>query len=103
MRNCIKRSIFIFHYIFDKQIQHLRPRQYSQISHPKRTVKRTYGGVLCHKCVTDRILRSFLVGEQKAVTKVIEMRNRKKKLEQLSKKKGGKTQKKAGAKKTGKK
>lgn len=67
-----------------------------RISYTKRTVSRAYGGVLCHKCVTNRILRSFLVGEQKAVAKVIEMKNRAKKQQALSQKK--KQQKKKGKK-----
>lgn len=34
-------------------------------------VKRAYGGVLCHKCVKEKIVRAFLIEEQKIVVKVI--------------------------------
>jgi len=37
----------------------------------KKTVKRAYGGVLCHKCVKERIVRAFLIEEQKIVVKVM--------------------------------
>lgn len=32
-----------------------------------KTVSRTFGGVLCHKCLRDRIIRAFLIDEQKVV------------------------------------
>ena len=34
----------------------------------ERTVNRAYGGVLCACCVKDRVLRAFIVEEQKTVT-----------------------------------
>jgi large subunit ribosomal protein L34e len=34
-------------------------------------VKRAYGGVLCHKCVKEKIVRAFLIEEQKIVVKVL--------------------------------
>lgn len=37
----------------------------------KKTVKRAYGGVLCHKCVKEKIVRAFLIEEQKIVVKVL--------------------------------
>ncbi|KAK9369318.1 ribosomal protein L34e-domain-containing protein [Lipomyces kononenkoae] len=49
----------------------LRPRQFANISKPKKTVQRTYGGVYCGKCVRDRIVRAFLIEEQKIVKKVV--------------------------------
>lgn len=33
----------------------------------ERTVSRTYGGVLCAGCCKDRVLRAFLLEEQKEV------------------------------------
>lgn len=36
-----------------------------------KTVSRAYGGSRCHKCVRDRIVRAFLVEEQKVVKKVL--------------------------------
>jgi large subunit ribosomal protein L34e len=53
------------------QIPALRPREYSQISRPKKTVQRAYGGSRCANCVRDRIVRAFLIEEQKIVKKVL--------------------------------
>jgi hypothetical protein len=54
-----------------KQIPALRPREYSQVSRPKKTVQRAYGGSRCANCVRDRIVRAFLIEEQKIVKKVL--------------------------------
>jgi large subunit ribosomal protein L34e len=32
-----------------------------------KTVSRTFGGVLCHRCLRERIIRAFLIDEQKVV------------------------------------
>ncbi|KAI1871442.1 uncharacterized protein JN550_004436 [Neoarthrinium moseri] len=53
------------------QVPALRPREYAQISHPKKTVQRAYGGSRCGNCVRDRIVRAFLIEEQKIVKKVL--------------------------------
>ena len=34
----------------------------------QRTVNRAYGGVLCADCLRDRVMRAFIVEEQKTVT-----------------------------------
>ncbi|KAI5279897.1 60S ribosomal protein L34, partial [Ascosphaera aggregata] len=49
----------------------LRPREYAQISRPQKTVSRAYGGSRCANCVKDRIVRAFLIEEQKIVKKVL--------------------------------
>ncbi|KAI0446072.1 60S ribosomal protein L34-B-like protein [Xylaria telfairii] len=49
----------------------LRPREYAQISKPKKTVQRAYGGSRCGNCVKDRVVRAFLVEEQLIVKKVL--------------------------------
>ncbi|KAI1426701.1 60S ribosomal protein L34-B-like protein [Xylaria sp. FL1777] len=49
----------------------LRPREYAQISKPKKTVSRPYGGSRCGNCVKDRVVRAFLIEEQKIVKKVL--------------------------------
>ncbi|KAG9239025.1 60S ribosomal protein L34 [Amylocarpus encephaloides] len=49
----------------------LRPREYATISRPKKTVQRAYGGSRCANCVRDRIVRAFLIEEQKIVKKVL--------------------------------
>ncbi|CAG8973926.1 hypothetical protein HYALB_00003704 [Hymenoscyphus albidus] len=56
----------------------LRPREYAQISRPKKTVQRAYGGSRCANCVRDRIVRAFLIEEQKIVKKVLKESQQKK-------------------------
>jgi large subunit ribosomal protein L34e len=53
-------------------VPHLRPTQYSnkRMAKNKKTVQRAYGGVLSGGAVRDRIVRAFLVEEQKIVKKV---------------------------------
>jgi len=53
------------------QVPALRPREYSQVSKPVKNVSRAYGGSRCSKCVKDRIVRAFLIEEQKIVKKVL--------------------------------
>ncbi|KAG5887477.1 hypothetical protein JTB14_008195 [Gonioctena quinquepunctata] len=48
-----------------------RPQERSRLCRRKKTVKRAYGGVLCHKCVKEKIVRAFLIEEQKIVVKVL--------------------------------
>jgi hypothetical protein len=58
------------------QVPRLRPAQYSsaRLSKSKKTVHRAYGGVLSGGAVRDRIVRAFLVEEQKIVKKVRRLR-----------------------------
>lgn len=58
-------------------IQHLRSTQYRRTKQRERKVSRAYGGALCHSCVRQRILRAFLLEEQKAVKKVLAERGEK--------------------------
>nr|KAJ3418511.1 60S ribosomal protein L34 [Polyrhizophydium stewartii] len=53
------------------QIPALRPTRYARLSRPQKNVTRAYGGSRCSTCVRDRIVRAFLVEEQKIVKKVI--------------------------------
>ena len=55
----------------NKQVPALRPREYATVSHPKKTVSRSYGGSRCANCVKDRVVRAFLIEEQKIVKKVM--------------------------------
>jgi large subunit ribosomal protein L34e len=41
------------------------------VSRPTKTVQRAYGGSRCGNCVKDRIVRAFLIEEQKIVKKVL--------------------------------
>ena len=53
------------------QVPALRPVQYSRISKRQKNVSRAYGGSRCAKCVRQRIVRAFLIEEQKIVKKVL--------------------------------
>lgn len=48
-----------------------RPREWSRMSKRHKTVNRAYGGSRCPRCVRDRVIRAFLIEEQKIVTKVV--------------------------------
>ncbi|KXS11742.1 ribosomal protein L34e [Gonapodya prolifera JEL478] len=49
----------------------LRPIEYSRLSKSQKTVNRAYGGSRCATCVRERIVRAFLIEEQKIVKKVL--------------------------------
>jgi len=55
----------------------LRPFEYSRISKRDKHVTRVYGGSRCGKCVRQRIVRAFLIEEQKIVKKVIKAQAKK--------------------------
>ncbi|KAH9292697.1 hypothetical protein KI387_042117, partial [Taxus chinensis] len=62
-------------------IPHLRPAEYrvSRLKRSRRTVNRPYGGVLSGSAVRERIIRAFLVEEQKIVKKVLKIQKSKEK------------------------
>uniref|UniRef100_A0A0D6R128 60S ribosomal protein L34 n=1 Tax=Araucaria cunninghamii TaxID=56994 RepID=A0A0D6R128_ARACU len=62
-------------------IPHLRPAEYrwTRLRRNKRSVNRAYGGVLSGKAVRERIIRAFLVEEQKIVKKVLKIQKSKEK------------------------
>lgn len=62
----------------NEQVPALRPREYATISRPKKTVQRAYGGSRCGNCVKDRVVRAFLIEEQKIVKKVLKESQQKK-------------------------
>ncbi|CAI8503874.1 unnamed protein product [Hanseniaspora opuntiae] len=49
----------------------LRPREYATVSKTKKHVSRAYGGSRCANCVKERIVRAFLIEEQKIVKKLV--------------------------------
>merc|ERR1712188_242319 len=49
----------------------LRPRKYATLSKRSKTVTRAYGGSRCSSCVRQRIVRAFLIEEQKIVKRVL--------------------------------
>ncbi|XP_074593417.1 large ribosomal subunit protein eL34-like [Brevipalpus obovatus] len=48
-----------------------RPRHLSSLSRRHKTVTRTYGGVRCASCVRNRIVRAFLIEEEKIIAKIL--------------------------------
>ena len=56
----------------------LRPKEYRSVPKRMRTVSRTYGGSRCANCVKARIVRAFLIEEQKIVKKVLQSKKDKK-------------------------
>eukprot|EP00043_Microstomoeca_roanoka_P020637 m.253558 g.253558 ORF g.253558 m.253558 type:complete len:138 (+) comp17215_c0_seq1:152-565(+) len=75
-----------------------RPNELARISKPKKTVSRVYGGSRCHQCVRSRIVRAFLIEEQKIVKRVL-----KNQAAQKTAKEGKKETKKTGKKTAGSK
>lgn len=74
-------SSAVVHCCLCSQIPHLRPAEYkrSRLSRNRRTVNRAYGGVLSGAAVKERIIRAFLVEEQKIVKKVLKIQKAKEK------------------------
>ncbi len=48
-----------------------RPKEWSRMSRRLKTVNRSYGGSQCARCVRERVVRAFLIEEQKIVSKVL--------------------------------
>lgn len=65
----------------------LRPKQYKGVAKRVKSVSRTYGGSLSAAAVKARIVRAFLIEEQKIVKKVLQEKSKgKKKKKKKSKK-----------------
>merc|ERR1711909_85387 len=54
-----------------KGVKPMRPSEKSRYSLRQKKVYRAYGGVLSHKAVREKIVRAFLIEEQKIVMKVL--------------------------------
>mmetsp|Transcript_28887 Transcript_28887/g.67829 ORF Transcript_28887/g.67829 Transcript_28887/m.67829 type:complete len:113 (+) Transcript_28887:1430-1768(+) len=52
-------------------IKHVKSSQYASLKKRERTVSRAYGGSACAGCVKQRIMRAFLLEEQKKVKKIL--------------------------------
>merc|ERR1712224_657354 len=59
-------------------IPHPRPVMYKRLAKNKKSVARAYGGSRCATCVRDRIVRAFLIEEQKIVKQVLKQKQKKK-------------------------
>ena len=72
-------------------VPRLRPMEYRRLKKRERRVNRAYGGSRCAKCVRLRVVRAFLIEEQKCVKQVLAEKNSQlKEKEPSSKKKKGK-------------
>ena len=72
-------------------IPRLRPVEYRRLKKREKRVNRAYGGSRCASCVRNRVVRAFLIEEQKCVKQVLaEKQSQAKAPEQGSKKKGNK-------------
>merc|ERR1712216_427021 len=49
----------------------LRPVEYRRLKKRERRVNRAYGGSRCAACVRNRVVRAFLIEEQKCVKQVL--------------------------------
>lgn len=49
----------------------VRPKKLMSMSKRQKSVNRSYGGSRCHKCVRERIIRAFLIEEQKIVVRAL--------------------------------
>merc|ERR1712187_670737 len=52
-------------------VPNLRPHEYRLLKKRERRVNRAYGGSRCATCVRTRVLRAFLIEEQKCVKQVL--------------------------------
>uniref|UniRef100_A0A6T7J458 60S ribosomal protein L34 n=1 Tax=Attheya septentrionalis TaxID=420275 RepID=A0A6T7J458_9STRA len=59
-------------------IKHIKATGYKNLKKRERTVSRAYGGSCCASCVKSRIMRAFLLEEQKAVKRLLAERTTKK-------------------------
>merc|ERR1712013_281626 len=59
-------------------VKSVRPKVLASLSRTKKTVSRAYGGSRCAKCVRERIVRAFLIEEQKLVVRVLRAQQGKK-------------------------
>nr|CDS32164.1 Ribosomal protein L34a [Hymenolepis microstoma] len=87
-----------------------RPMDRTRMSKRLKTVSRTYGGSRCHACVRSRILRAFLMEEQKVLKQIIREKRKDRIQQAIEKRKAAakaakasaKVEKKPAAKATGK-
>ena len=62
-------------------VPRLRPIEYKRLKTRERHVSRAYGGSRCAKCVRIRIVRAFLIEEQKCVKQVLQEKEKARKAE----------------------
>ena len=55
----------------------LRPKALKNVKSRQKSVSRAYGGSVCGQCTRKRIVRAFLIEEQKIVKEVLRSKTRK--------------------------
>ncbi|KAM3174018.1 hypothetical protein ACTXT7_011390 [Hymenolepis weldensis] len=75
-----------------------RPMDRTRMSKRLKTVSRTYGGSRCHACVRSRILRAFLMEEQKVLKQIIREKRKDRIQQAIEKRKAAAKAAKASAK-----
>uniref|UniRef100_A0A7S1AEK0 60S ribosomal protein L34 n=1 Tax=Noctiluca scintillans TaxID=2966 RepID=A0A7S1AEK0_NOCSC len=73
-------------------IKAVRPAALKRLKKRERTVNRAYGGSRCGSCVRNRIVRAFLIEEQKCVKQVLAEKDKTVKSETKKPRKGKKQQ-----------
>merc|ERR1740117_2675675 len=68
----------------------LRPIEYRRLKKREKRVNRAYGGSRCAACVRNRVVRAFLIEEQKCVKQVLAEKQSMGKKEEAPKKKKSK-------------
>ena len=63
-------SSFLFPYN-PRQVPNVRPHVLMRLTRNQKSVSRAYGGSRCASCVRNRIVRAFLIEEQRTVKKVL--------------------------------
>eukprot|EP00602_Paraphysomonas_sp_CaronLab_P008286 CAMPEP_0185021196 /NCGR_PEP_ID=MMETSP1103-20130426/3874_1 /TAXON_ID=36769 /ORGANISM="Paraphysomonas bandaiensis, Strain Caron Lab Isolate" /LENGTH=118 /DNA_ID=CAMNT_0027552573 /DNA_START=82 /DNA_END=438 /DNA_ORIENTATION=+ len=58
-------------------IKHMNSNEFKNAKKREKTVSRAYGGSRCGNCVRQRIVRAFLIEEQKIVKKVLAEKSKK--------------------------
>lgn len=75
----------VLHGVKFAQIPAVRPKEMARLSRTKRTVNRAYGGVYSSQVVRERVLRAFILEEQRIVKQVLVQRTAKAKKAAASK------------------
>merc|ERR1712146_266571 len=67
-------------------VPHVRPTELKRLKTRQKHVTRAYGGSRCANCVRSRIVRAFLIEEQKCVKAVLQEKDKGAKAEPKAKK-----------------
>merc|ERR1739845_254495 len=67
----------VFQYLKMRGVRPATNQEKTRLSKRQKTVDRAYGGVLSHKAVREKIVRAFLIEEQKIVMKVLKAQGKK--------------------------